>query len=203
LQVFPTYSFGAAEVHLTTRLRSCAARLRVGHLVSALVVCSGLAALTLPASSSPDAAGGWASFAGASPDQTPGAHDWTADRAALDPPDSADDDDDDDPDATPGAIAATPHSAMRIGIGLRIVHATLDPRSSRIRDGHSLRGPPSANNDSSDVETDDDDDDDDFGTHTTLAVSAAIDRSHSLKHLEPEPAVSLASDNQSLRAPPR
>jgi hypothetical protein len=164
------------------------------------VLCAGLAALMLSASSAssaPNAVAAWASFAGASSDQTPEAHDWTNDRTALDSPDASDEDGDDDPDAAPGGMQASPRPMAVFRDRVHAVHADLEPWSSRTQDGHSLRGPPYGTLDSSNG----DDDHHSFGVKNTHALSANTPQSDPLSRLEPDPSFSSASDNQSVRAP--
>jgi hypothetical protein len=171
--------------------------------LATFVLCAGLAALMLSASSAPsapsapDAVAAWASFAGASSDQTPEAHDWTDDRAALDSPDSSDEDGDDDPDAAPGGMQSAPRPIALFGDRVHGVHAELEPWSSRTQDGHSLRGPPRGNQDSSN----EDHDDHSFDVKNTRALSANRPQSGLLSRLDPGPSFSPASDNQSVRAP--
>lgn len=143
---------------MTTHISSCA-RQGVAPFLSTLVFL-GLAGLTVPASSA-------ASFADAADmnaeaAQSPQTPAWSVEPLLQDPADTPDDDDD-DPDAqqdTSSAIAAARGFGVGIESSWRLTRAAVSSMASRALDGHYLRGPPSAEKDSSDVDDDGDDDDD-------------------------------------------
>lgn len=160
-------------------------------------MCAAWALFVAP--SQPDGVQAAAAFATDSV-QTNGGPDWTADVIALDPPDSSDDDGDDD-DA-PGASAATgtdPRVRTTVDEHAGVVHVALVSWVSRTHECQSLRGPPAGSPDASDADVDDDPDALDL---TRALVAARFPRSPLRSHLEPFPALSLASTGPSLRAPP-
>jgi hypothetical protein len=189
---------------VTTRLPPYAG-LGLAHFVSTLVVC-GVAALVLPPSSCEASVAMDASAIAAASHQTLPEHGWTADIVDPDPFDSSDDDDDDGGDDAPGASSAIVPAACHTGHSFsdswRLVHTHPVSCSSHTSDGHSLRGPPPVNGDSSDVDIDEDEDDDDrFAAESAPHSAASCPHTSPIFYSHPDLVLYRASDGPSLRAP--
>jgi hypothetical protein len=123
--------------------------------------------------------------------------------ASLDAPDSSDDDDDDD--APTGADAAITVDQCRTptrGGALYLVHTKVETWISRTVDGHSLRGPPQ---DDEDTSSDDDYDGDDNDPTAEFSVPLPLPTTGESCPLTVVTFVghsSVRSTGSSLRAPP-
>jgi hypothetical protein len=196
--------FGSNAV-TTTHERSFAG-LVVAHLAVTLVVCGGLV-LLLPATAS---SSGVPSIAvvpvfdcAASTDRA-GDQQFTDD-ADLDAPDSCDDDDDDDdaPTGSDAAIAIDDTRTTAADDVMELVQIEVGPWISRTVDGHSLRGPPAGDQNSSDADDDFDGDDDDPAAECSdLLPPATSRRTTVLTPVQFVRASSTRSSDLSLRAPP-
>jgi hypothetical protein len=128
---------------------------------------------------------------------------WYGD-AALRDPDSASETDDDDDDVTGGgdaAIAVDVAQPAAHHMSVRIEETGII-WTSRTADGHSLRGPPAVEKESTDLELLDDDNDDD---DAAVAAVVAIPFLHSASRAAsagPSPATSFLSLHRAQRAPP-
>jgi hypothetical protein len=172
--------------------------------VSTLVVC-GVAALVLPPSSCEASVTMDASAIAAASHQTLPEHGWTADIVDPDPFDSSDEDDDggdDAPGASSAIVPAACHTGHSFSDSWRLVHTHPVSRSSDASDGHSLRGPPPVNGDSSDVDIDEDEDDDDrFAVESAPHGAASCPHPSPIFYSHPDLVLYRASDGPSLRAP--
>jgi hypothetical protein len=179
----------------------------LAQFASTLLVCAGLV-LLLPEPVASDRAG--SSEAGTSVCVAPphGAqnHQWTAD-VSVDAPDSCDDEDDDDDgddDSSGGsgqAIAAS-HRTAHFEDASHVVHVDVVTHMFRPLDAHSLRGPPSDDQESSDADVDDDDDDDAQTASHAVPPAAANSRESQLPLTLAFHAASIRSGH-ALRAPPQ
>jgi hypothetical protein len=195
----------ARNLVTTTHARSFAG-LAVAHFAVTLVVCGGLLVL-LPA---PVSSSGVSLAAivpalecAASADRA-GNHRLGGD-AGLDAPDSCDDDDDDDdaPSGSDAAIVIDESRTTSHDHAMDVVHIEVEPWMSRSVDGHSLRGPPAGEPDSSDADDDFDGDDDDPAAECVdLAPPATTRRTFSFTPAQFVRASSTRSTDLSPRAPP-
>jgi hypothetical protein len=134
-------------------------------------------------------------------------HEWTND-AGINAPDSCDDDEDDDDgddDSAGGsghAIAGSHHEPAHLDAALHLVHVDVDFRVFRPLDAHSLRGPPSIHQESSDADVDDDDDEHLRADHSAPPVAATRREPHVPVSVHPVRQPSLSSGH-ALRAPPQ
>jgi hypothetical protein len=180
--------------------------LLVAHLAVTLVVCGGLV-LLLPTPASASSVPAITSVVSvldcvASTDPA-GTHEFTGKDASLDAPDSSDDDDDDD--ATTGADAAITVDQCRTptrGDVLHVVHVKVGTWISRTVEGHSLRGPPTDDQTSSDADDVDGDDDDPIAECPDLLPPATGRETCVLSPVQFVSASSTRSSDLSLRAPP-
>jgi hypothetical protein len=191
---------------MTTQSYSCA-RLGLAQLMSTLMLV-GAAGLFLPDSCDARvAAGGYVSAAA---DETPGSREWTADTTLQDPPDSPDDED--GPDAqqdSSSAIVGPVCAVTSLEPGLHIAQFVPVSMAARTVEGHFMRGPPAAEEDTSTLDEDDEDgdgDDDVLDAGQALSGASSTDAAARKRFL----TVSrvhflqlLPSGSHSLRAPPR
>jgi hypothetical protein len=127
---------------------------------------------------------------------------WTVEPMLQDPADTPDDDD--DPDAqqdASSAIAAARGFSTGIASDWRLVRADAPSLSSRALEGHYLRGPPSVDQDSSDVDDDGDDDDDNRLETASTSLSPGVRAFSIPSALRHHHVRSHAHDRQWLRAP--
>jgi hypothetical protein len=182
------------------------AGLAVAHLAVTLFVCGGLV-LLLPApvssTGAPMAAIVPALDCAASADRVED-HQVTDD-AGLDAPDSCDDDDDDDdaPSGSDAAIAIDEGRTASHDHQMEVVEIEVEPWISRDVDGHSLRGPPAGEPNSSDADDDVDGDDDDPAAECSdLLPPATSHRTFLFTPAQFVRASSTRSSDLSPRAPP-
>jgi hypothetical protein len=191
---------------VTTTPERSFAGLVVAHLAVTLVVCGGLVWL-LPATASSSGVPAIAVVpvldCAASADRA-GDHRFSDD-AAFDAPDSCDDDDDDDdaPTGSDAAIAIDDTRTTAADDVMELVQIEVGPWISRTVDGHSLRGPPAGDQNSSDADDDFDGDDDDPAAECSVLLPPATScRTTVLTPIQFVRASSTRSSNLSLRAPP-
>jgi hypothetical protein len=196
--------FGRTAV-TTTHERSFAG-LVVAHFAVTLVVCGGLV-LLLPTTASSNGVPTIAVVpvfdCAASADRA-GDHRFT-DELGLDAPDSCDDDDDDDdaPTGSDAAIATDDTRTTAADDVMELVQIEVGPWISRTVDGHSLRGPPAGEQNSSDADDDFDGDDDDPAAECSDLLPPATNRRTTvLTRVQFVSASSTRSSGLSLRAPP-
>lgn len=196
------------ETALTTIRHRSFAGPRRAQFASTLVVCAGLLLLLAATMSSDrDALSATDPSACADSPDAPRDHQWTDD-AGINAPDSCDDDDSDNDGDDEGAggsgqaIAATQRAATHLGDAFRILHVQIDRRAVRPLDAHSLRGPPSVHQESSDADVDDDDDDDSLGAHHSAPLAANSREPDLLASANPFHSTSTGSGH-ALRAPPQ
>jgi hypothetical protein len=194
----------------TIRPRSIAGP-ALAQFASMLVVCAGLVMLLpVPVSSDHDDSNDAdPSICSASTGSTRG-HQLT-DGATLNDPDSCDDDDDGDddgddddgPDDSGQALASAHRGDPHLNAAFHIIQIEADRRPFRPLDAHSLRGPPSLNQESNDADVDDDDDDGSLRAYHPVFLAAVSSR---------EPRIPLSVDSfrtasigpgPALRAPPQ
>jgi hypothetical protein len=178
----------------------------VAHLAVTLVVCGGLVLLLpvpapaqgLPATISVIAVTDCDASANSAAD-----HQLAGDDAELSAPDSDDDDDDDDaPTGSDAAVAVDACRSISHGDVVHTVHVEVESWLSRTVDGHSLRGPPSDDQTSSDADDDIDGDDDPTAECYDLLPPANRCETCLLTPAEFVSASSTRSSGLSLRAPP-
>jgi hypothetical protein len=191
----------------TIPCRSCSGP-GLAHFASTLLVCAGLVLLLPePVSSERDGLSEAGTSVCAASHDTSQDHQWT-DGVAVNPPDSCDDEDDDDDgddDSSGGsgqAIGAS-HHIPHLDAALHGLHADIDRHMFRPLDAHSLRGPPSIRQESTDADVDDDDDDDDsLGGHHSGPLAAANSREPQLFSIVQFFRVPSIGSGNALRAPP-
>lgn len=182
------------------------AGLAVAPLAMTLVVCGGLL-LLLPtvatANGAPTIAVVPALDCAAAADRA-GDQQFLADPAGLDAPDSCDDDDDDDAPSGADAAITVDECRTRLGDhGLLLLEVEIDGWISRTVEGHSLRGPPSDDQRSSDADDDVDGDDDDPSAECSeLLPPAPCCATCPLTFAEFVSTSSTRSSDLSPRAPP-
>jgi len=183
---------------VTTHIRSCA-RQGVAPFLSTLALLS-VAGLTLPVASVASPAPTATVSADSQPWDAPA---WNVEPLLQDPADTPDDDDD-DPDAqqdASSAIAAARGFSTAIASGWRLVHADAPSLSSRALEGHYLRGPPSLDNESRDIDDDGNDDDDNRLETDSASLSPGVRAFFIPFALRHHHVRSHAHDCQWLRAP--
>ncbi len=194
----------------TIRPRSIAGPV-LAQFALTLVVCAGLVMLLpVPVSSDhDDSSDADASICTGSTGSTRGQQ--LTDGATINDPDSCDDDDDGDddgddddgPDGSGQALASAQRGAPHLDVAFHIDQIETDRRPYRPLDAHSLRGPPSLQQDSTDADVDDDDDDDgSLRTHRSVSLAAADRRESRPASVHSFRAASIACDH-ALRAPPQ
>jgi hypothetical protein len=172
---------------LTTIPRRSFSGSQLAQFASTLVACAGVVLLLpQPASSNPDAMlDVGTSVCRVSPDAAR-TRQWTDDVTANDPDscDDEDEDDDGDDDSFGGsgdALAGNHRWPTHFESASSLVHATIAFRVFRPLHAHSLRGPPSVHQESSDAEFDRNDSDDDRESfHASVLLSTATSRAPGL-----------------------
>jgi hypothetical protein len=194
----------------TIRPRSIAGP-ALAQLALMLVVCAGLVMLLpVPAPSDhDDSSAADPSLCAAPTDQSRDQQ--LTGNATLNDPDSCDDDDDGDddgddddgPDGSGQALASAHRGDPHLDAAFHIIHLEADRRPYRPLGAHSLRGPPSLNQESNDADVDDDDDDGSLRAYHPVFLAAVSSR---------EPRIPLSVDSfrtasigpgPALRAPPQ
>jgi hypothetical protein len=177
-----------------------------------LVVCAGLVLLLpVPVSSDHDGSNDADTSLCAAPTDPSRGHQLT-DGATVNDPDSCDDDDDGDddgddddgPDGSSQALASAHRGDPHLDAAFHIVRIEADRRPYRPLDAHSLRGPPSLNQESNDADVDDDDDDDgSLRAHHPVFLAAVSSREPHLPLSVDSFRTASIGPGPALRAPPQ